>query len=252
MSSRSFVFVVAVALGWSPAPARADYVARQCTGPAGGAVEVLVKDGACVGYRVTEPGGKRRQVDFGFLGSGKLVASRDGRTVVMIQSYLLGGVDAAGDVVELVGASERKNPVVVFVFRDGRLVASHRIHDLLTRKKQVQPSVSHVSWVREAPTVIGERFTITTTSFRAVTFDARTGRIVRQADAPEWGRCEVIATGTLDLVKGRLRNAFSHKTETRDPEIPFVLDKGLGLTDRAAATVCLERRGGSLHLTKAL
>jgi hypothetical protein len=249
MWSRSFAFVVIGLLG---APARADFSAFVCTRPAGGAVEVLTKDNACVGYRYREPGGTRRQVDFGFRGSGELVASRDGRTVVMIQSYLLGGVDEAGDVVELVGASERKNPVGVYVFRDGRLVASHRIHDLLVRRKLVRLSVSHVGWVREVPTVIDDRFTITTTSFRAITFDGKTGRIVRQSDAAEWSRCTVIASGKLDLVKRRLLNVFSHKTQTREPDIAFTVDKDLGLTHRASVTVCLERRGEALVITQAL
>lgn len=41
-------------------------------------------------------------------------------------------------------------------------------------------SISHVDWVRDAPAVLdASRFTITTTAFRDVTFDTKTGAVVR-------------------------------------------------------------------------
>jgi len=217
-------------------------------------VEAVIDNNACLGFLIREPGKPPRRVDFGFKGSGTLVASRDGRTVVMIQSYLYGRIDPAGELVELTDAGERKDPVGIYVFRDGKLIATHRIRDLLVRKRLVEPSTSHVTWVRELPAPFGDRFTITTTSFRTISFDARTGRILRQEDAPEWNRCAMIVTGKVDLPNGRLVDVFSHKTWTHLPEIRFTVDKDLGLTNGAHAKVCLERKGGrgGLRLTQQL
>jgi hypothetical protein len=246
----SISFVIATLFALSTAAA--DMVAHHCTGPTQGRVQVIKQGNACTGYRVEQAGRKPLQVDFDFTGSGTLLASRDGRTVVMIQSYLYGRIDHSGDIVEFVGAAEIKHPKVVYVYRDGRLVASHAIDDLLARKELVGQTTSHVRWVRAAPTRIGKTFTLTTSSYRTITFDAKTGAITRQDNAPEWDRCELIASGTLDLRGNRLTKAFSLKTQQPVGDLAFVRAPGLALTDRASATVCLERRGKLLELTEEL
>jgi hypothetical protein len=248
MILKSTLFVIASWFALSTASA--DTVAHYCTGPSSGPVEAIRPVNACTGYRVR---GTSIQVSFPYTGSGSLVASADGRTVVMIQSYLYGSVDdVTGEIVELVGATEVKNPVGVYVYRDGKLVASHAIDDLVARKKLVGESISHVQWVRSAPKTIGATFTITTSDFRTITFDGKTGAIAKQEDSSEWKRCTIIASGKLDLKGNRLTKPYSLKTEKHVPDIAFLRGPGVALTDRASATVCLEQDAAGLVLTDAL
>jgi hypothetical protein len=165
-------------------PARADMVARHCDGPERGPVAAIVKGNACAGYRVARTSQPPRTVRFDFAGSGKLIASADGRTVVMIQSYLYGGIDATGDIVELVGAAEHKNPIAVHVYRDGKRIAQHRIHDLINRQVPIRKSVSHVHWLGSAPTVLGDKAFSIMTSRGTLTFSSVTGRLVKVESLP--------------------------------------------------------------------
>ena len=188
----------------SGSDAFADFAAYQCLSEKSGAVTASAKNGWCDGYRATV-NGKTTAVKFDFVGSGRLVASDDGRTVVMIQSYLHGGSDKSGNIVEYRGKKSIANPIAVYVYRDGKRIATHRIHQLLKRKKLASTSISHVNWVRSAPaTISGDDFTITTSSYRTITFNTKTGAIEKEGDSVEWNRCDIIARGKLDLHASKL------------------------------------------------
>jgi hypothetical protein len=245
----SLVLVAAFVL---PLQSQADVVAHVCHGPKKGPVRAIVEQGVCAGYRHDDG----TQVRFPFKGSGSMIASADGRTVLMIQSYLSGQFDRrTGEIVGDEGQGDRKNPNGLYVYRDGVLVATHRIHELVQRRYLVQNSVSHFSWVRWAPEQIsGPTFSITTTSFRDLAFDTATGKLLAANDSTEWLQCDVIATGEVDLAKRRLTGAYLPKTDEGGKSVAFTTEEfaQLNLTNRGTDTVCLEQRGDSLVLTRVL
>ncbi|HEY5933706.1 MAG TPA: hypothetical protein VIU61_03705 [Kofleriaceae bacterium] len=245
--------VLAFAIAGTPT-AHADYTRHSCRGPTAGPIEAIVDDNACVGYRIkASDGSVTRTVSFPFKGSGDLIASDDGRTVVMLQSYLDGFVDDHGNVVGAEGDQDVIDPIGIRIFRDGVLVKTHRVHELLGRKQLVNRSTSHVRWIREAPSKItGSSFTLATTSFRTVRFDVKSGRILEKKDAPAWKRCTDIVVGTIDLASSQLTSAYSLRTGKRTKVIAFERDPAVGLTDKASETVCLERLGRKLVLTGTL
>jgi hypothetical protein len=238
---------IALALSFAASNARADYTAHICRAPKTGPVKALVRDNACVGYEVR---GKR--VRFSYPGSGQLIASSDGRTVVMLQSYLPGGINAKGEI-EQCCAPTVTNPVGVHIYRDGKEVAAHRMNDLIARKRLLKQSTSHVIWVRRAR-ITKDRFTIATTDFRSLRFDIRSGKLLRAEDAPEWKRCDVIATGQLDLKRSRLEKPFLYKRGQRHHSpLPFELAPGLArtsLTHHASIEACFVRRGKTFVLSR--
>ena len=242
---RSYCLVISTAVVVLAGTARADFAAFQCDGPSKGPVKAIVDDGACVGYQATNT------VTFPFRGSGRLLASADGRTVVMLESYLNGTVKN-GRIVEFIGTTERPNPIAVHIFRDGKLVAVHRIHDLVVRANLIVPSISHVRWVRAVGEIGATEFSITTSSFRTIRFDSKTGSILENKDAAEWNRCDVIAAGQLDLPNNQLLKPFSFKAGKRIAPITFERAPGVALTNKASATVCLVKRGQNLVLAETL
>lgn len=244
------------------ASARADFAAHQCVAPTTGPVRAIEKSNACTGYRVERAGKTVTSVAFPFLGSGTLLASADGRTVVMIQSYLSAVIDDAGEVSELVTstvngkptAKHVTNPIAVYVYRDGKPIAQHHINDLvdrgtprdaakrkLHRQHLVEESISHVRWVGKMPATIGKTFEITTTSFRTITFDATTGAITKQADAPVWKRCDAIVSGKLDVAAGRVKKAYAWKQAAVVGDVPFTRGRVASLTEGEWGTYCLEQ-----------
>ena len=248
------LLIIPLMLAAAPRSASADFSQYSCHTPATQSIEAIIDDNACVGYHVKAADGSiAKTVRFPFKGSGKLIASADGRTVVMLQSYLPGHADPKGNIVEEDGATSTKNPIGIHVFRDGVSIATHRVGDLVLRKHLVSSSISHVRWIREAPDTLGsDTFVIATTSYRVVTFDTKTGAIRRKRDAPQWDRCDDIVTGKLDLPQLMLTNTYSLKTKQRASAITFVRDPGVALTNNATTTACLERRGRDLVLTEVL
>lgn len=159
--------------------AHADLVATVCRGPSAGLVRAVDQGGgACTGFVVRTRTATKR-VDFGRRASGDLLASADGRTVVMIDSYLYAGVARSGWI-ETFERTPVVDPPVVAIYRDGELVASHRIHALLSSDKRVERSISHIRWVKALPaSVSGKTFTLRTLSGRDITFSSVTGAIVK-------------------------------------------------------------------------
>lgn len=235
-------------------PARADFSKYNCEGPSTGPVKAIVDEGnSCGGYRQADG----KTVRFNFKGSGKLIASADGRTVVMVQSYLPGRLDwKAGEIYGDEGErSESKNPIAIRIYRDGALVATHRVHELLHRPRLASQSVSHVGWVRWMPEQIsGATFSITTTSFRDLTFNAETGQLVNANDSTDWLQCDVIATGKMDAKNNKLVDAYRLKGEGSEKTIVFTLPRfnATVLTANSLPTVCLARHGEAWVLTRLL
>lgn len=173
--------LVSVVMVGSVSVARADYSAHSCRGPASGPVRATVTDNACTGFVVSRPGARAKTVTFPFVGSGDLRASADGRTVVMIQSYLYGHIDEHGKLVDM-DAPKVVDPIGIYVYRDGKLVARHTVRALLARLGEAEQSISHVRWVKTIPASIGKTFTLEMVNGRTAELDARTGRIVAQTD----------------------------------------------------------------------
>ena len=156
MKRQSFLFIVVAVL--FSLPAQADFVAAVCRGPTAGPVKVRGSDNQrCSGFVTLSPDGGSREVSFASM-SGVLLSSSDGRSVVMIESYLEGFVVdgrvrafRSGRADQDAGWGEF-NPIVVRVFRDGREVAAHRIHGLIGEHPKLSESISHVKWLAEDPT----------------------------------------------------------------------------------------------------
>ncbi|MBP6630367.1 MAG: hypothetical protein KA297_13105 [Kofleriaceae bacterium] len=245
------LLAVALAALASPAVAHADFMAYQCQGPTTGpVVAVPGKAGACVGFKRNRTG-RTRVITFDHARSGVLLASPDGRTVVMVQSYLYGTRKADGTLVEFDGAgAERPDPVVLEVFRDGKRLAQHRLGALLARPHLADLTISHVRWVDGEPRLDNTSLELTTTSYRTLTFSTRTGALTGAVDTPTWTRCHTLASGTVDLVGKRLLEPYSLKTGTKVATIPFAIGPGVVLTDRAYTKACFEPGGSGLVLTQ--
>lgn len=248
--SLCFAAVLAAMLH-TPGTGRADLTARSCqtTGPA----TAIVKGNACAGFTVGTT-----KVMFPYLGSGRLISSADGRTVAMVQSYLYGRIDRSRDVIEVIGfdgASNKKNPMALYIYRDGKLVASHRIHDVVQRRGLIWPSTSHIHWVRGAKISRAGQLHITTTGFRELVFDAQTGALTKSADASEWKTCTVIAGGTLDLSGQRLIKPFDYK-RAKSTRAPLAFSWGnvarKKLTNKAHTVGCFVRKGKELLFERQL
>lgn len=153
--------------------AAADDTAYRCTGPTSGPVRVIPDSGGgCRGFTVA----KKSQY-FTRMTSGTLLASTDGRTVVLVEDYLSANVEK-GTVIALVDAEQIINPVVLQIWRDGKRVAYYDIKRLVQDVHKVRESISHVDWVDTMPAVIEAKFTLVTTTGRELTFDGATGKIV--------------------------------------------------------------------------
>ena len=175
MSPRSLLLAGLCLVSLHAARASADLVRYRCTGPTTGSVRVVVEDGTCRGFTVS---GKQQL--FARMVSGTLLASQDGKTVVLIEDYLSATVDGTSIVTDI----DRKrivNPVVVQIWRNGTRVGAHDIARLVRDVTKVEQSISHVRWVASLPAnVDGAQFTLVTTSGRRITFDSKTGAIIEE------------------------------------------------------------------------
>jgi len=227
--------------------ARADITARSCR--AIGPAKAVVKDNACTGFVVGTT-----KVAFPYLGSGRIISSADGRTVAMVQSYLYGRIDRNGNVISY--DDNKTNPIALYIYRDGKLVASHRFDDLVKRRGLIWPSVSHLHWARGARMSRAGHLHLTTVGFRELVFDAQTGALTKSADAPDWKSCHVIASGKLDRSGKQLARPFDYKTAKRArAPLAFVWGKSVDprkLTHKAHTVGCFVRRGSALVFEREL
>ncbi len=161
-------------------PAHADFVAAKCVGPKSGPVAALRLDRshACVGYQSTRSG-RSTLVGFPFAISGEVIASADGRSVVVLHSYISGHRDFKTKKIYGTGRTGlEENPEVIFFYRDDKLVASYRINEI-TLGKGIRPSTSHITWLKRAPRQLqGETLPLTLLSGRTISFLLASGLVV--------------------------------------------------------------------------
>jgi hypothetical protein len=253
MLARIGLFALCIACCFFSKPAHADTAAFSCDVPSNGPISAIQPPGACAGFRVRALGDRPELVvKFGFNVSGMMLASRDGRTVVAITSYLFGGVAGNGDVFEIRRKGKRKNPKVVFVYRDGKQVASHRINTLIARRHLLEQSISHVNLVDGLPWLIdGDSFTLNTTSYESIRFSARTGAIENKTDVDLWKNCDEIARGVLDTKNPRIEYLVKANRSLKTP-LPVKLAKGLAdrLPNYVMGSICLKRSGTEYIVTR--
>lgn len=159
--------------------ASADVARYRCTGPTTGPIRIISDGNTCRGFVA----GTKQHL-FSRMASGTVLASKDGKTVILVEDYLPGTVDTKRKVVTTNIDSEAiDNPTVLQIWRDGVRVAFYDIARLAGDVTTLQRSISHVRWIAELPTDLdGARFSIVTTSNRRITFDTKTGKIVDEQD----------------------------------------------------------------------
>ena len=137
MSLLSLLFV---AILISASHASADFNHYTCAGPKTGPVRVIVDDNACRGFVV----GTTQHL-FSRMTSGTLLASKDGKTVVLIEDYLSGLIDTRRKIIETDIDTERiENPTVLQIWRDGVRVGFFDIARLTKDVTKLHQSTSHV------------------------------------------------------------------------------------------------------------
>ena len=175
-----------------------------------GKVRLIVENGACVGFDgVGEQ--SALHVLFDTPVSGVVLASRDGRTIVAIQSELSGKVDAGGIFQPAEGSSEH-DPFVVLIYRDGKPTGAYRLTEILRRPRMVstgefcslyrhhKPCTSRVNWLRYyavRDSQGGQELVLETTSMREVSLDLNSGAKTRDEDALQWKSCDLVAQGAI-------------------------------------------------------
>ncbi len=215
--------------------ARADDVLHSCQGAPN--VQPIVKGGACVGFVASDANGREVQrVASGVFLSGTILASADGRSVVMLHSHPTSSGDFA-------------TKDAVLVFRDSKQIAKHSMKDVIGRMELVSMSTSHYRWLANAPRtlVLGDTLVLKTYSQRNVELDVATGKLASAADSELWKSCELLVyvsermaapiNGgyTLPrawLAKGKLAGGTGSK-------LTFSASKDLALADRSGMVVCL-------------
>lgn len=159
--------------------AAADLVAVRCNGPRTGNVRVITDDGsACRGFSTAG-----KEYRFARFVSGTLLVSKDDRTIVLVEDYLLGSVEGSA-IVATVDGERIVNPTVVQIWRDGKRVGMYDIARLVKDVRKVESTISHVRWVAQLSTSVDAQISLVTTSGRAITFDSKTGKLVDETDVP--------------------------------------------------------------------
>jgi hypothetical protein len=182
MSHLPLVTLLVSTLCLLPKASHADFSPYKCDGPAKGPVRAITYDGACHGFKSGD-----KTVLFARIASGTLRASKDGRTVVMIEDYLPGQVRDGKQVEALYDVDLVLDPKVLVVYRDGKRVAMYDLARLVKHLDKVQHSTSHIRWVESLPDELGaDRFTLTTVTQRRIVFDTKTGKIL--IDQQDHGR----------------------------------------------------------------
>jgi hypothetical protein len=159
------------------ADADADTMAHVCNvaPPAGIAIEPVHIVGGCGGFTVRDRRGRVVQrVARAALGSGRLLASADGRTVVFVHDYPMASVDAETHLIRW------RDPLDgVVVFRDGAEIARVALDTLVPDARKTWSSVSHVAWVRAYDKVVGTTWRLSTLPGLCFAVGTRTGKLTR-------------------------------------------------------------------------
>jgi hypothetical protein len=168
------------------ATANADDAAPVCE--AARNVTPITSKGLCVGFIAHDAGGKEvSRVATGYAISGRILASADGRSVVMIHDAPTGTLDG--------------KDALVF-FRDGKRVVTYTMQDVIVRMSLVTARQSRTIWIAgTAPALeLGATLQLTTTSQRKLVFDVTTGKLISAENTTQWNNCDVIAyvAGRID------------------------------------------------------
>ncbi|MBS1996413.1 MAG: rhodanese-like domain-containing protein [Cyanobacteria bacterium SZAS LIN-2] len=130
-----------------------------------------------------------------------------------------------------------KAPALI-CFKNGKIIKSYSLAELLVRKNMISRSASHTQWIPEkhdtgwrfAPTVLfaadGGRLEFETTSMRHYVCDPRTGNMTKSEDTEVWRDADVILYGEF-TVEGRqinLKRPFFMKGTIANPEAAKVRD----------------------------
>jgi hypothetical protein len=229
-------------------PAVADGVAETCEArPAKGVVlKALLEGMACVGFETRVGGRVVSKGRLGFQGSGTLLTTGDGRSVIFVQTHPYTWTPE--ELARLPG---------VVLFRDGTRLASYTIAELLERTDIVSWSVSHVSWVsgREGGSEAelqppGATWTLYTSSFREIEFDSVRGTILRAGDTELWKSCDRIAFGTEGKLKGQ--TLVFEKPYAVKGSVPWPLQVSVpdgSTVEEIAVVLCLD---SSLRLVRTI
>jgi hypothetical protein len=234
MFNCSRVISVVLLLVQSPTTAAADMIAHACRAVSSDAysVEVIQRDrgGPCVGFVVKDRAGAEVQrVENGYVGSGTVVVSQDGRVAMFINDYAYGTLRKG--VLEPYGIKpeERALWVAVAFFESGKRLGAHTFEELIVRPRFVDLSTSHFRWVNgRIDHPLGDEVSLTTTSFRQVVFHTRTGQIKKAEDTAQWKGCEAIAYGDVREEGGHflMSPAYPGKGELPNP-LPLTFAKTL-------------------------
>ncbi|HEU0035425.1 MAG TPA: hypothetical protein VFQ53_32670 [Kofleriaceae bacterium] len=214
--------------------ARADEVAYTCF--AAPNVKPITADGACVGFEARDAAGKLVQrVDKGYRISGTILATPDGMTVAMLQTfpYATGKLDTMD---------------ALIFFRGGKPIARYTMAQLIERMQLVTRSVSHYQWLArdvDIKLVLGKTLVIETASMRHHEFDVATGKQLSADDTATWKQCDVLVYLTERLGPSKsgiyqLAKPWIAKGPAFASGLAFRAAKGVGVEDRSGITLCLE------------
>jgi len=178
----------------------------------------LLSAWSCTGFRRGAT-----TTEFGFAGSGHLIASPDGHEVVFIHDFPMGNPD------------EQTAPAIAFFTADKPPV-SYSFRQILRLFDLVTFSVSHFHWLANADilnTPLGAKFPIRTTSWREMTFDVRTATL--ESDRTVIDGCQVVVFGEIEELKGTYRIVHPQfvKGHVRPP-ILFKLPSSLPVDEEQA------------------
>lgn len=221
--------------------ARADDVGQTCTAPKN--VIARLTNGACAGFVARDRAGRVVQrADVSPAISGTVFATRDGKTVAILQDWPYKSQPFA-------------SLTALVFFREGKVVARYAMSDLVQRMQLVRETVSHVVWTvapHERDYLLGSTFELTTTSMRKLVFDTTTGKQVFVDDTDAWKACDVIvhADEVLPAPSGAYTISRPHFVKGRGPS-PLVL-RSRDTAIQPLATYCVAHDAAGFVATSKL
>lgn len=227
--------------------------------PAGLKVETRrdPQTGQCTGFSIKKGRKKLADVHRGFSGSGTLLVSQDGLRAVFVANHFFGRLRVDGQLVAKVPHHDDipfMNDGLVFFFK-GKKTASYTLEALIERPQLVHVGKDHVTWLAaENPFLtqpLGDTLRLTTTSFRALRFDTRSGVWLSATNTATWSRCAHMAFGEVALDgQARLDPAFPIRGRLGD-HFDFQIPAWRPVTT-GYQTLCFERRQNAWWVTRVL
>jgi hypothetical protein len=239
---RWFLPVVVAAVLGSTRGASADAVAYTCS--AAPNVKAILDGGACVGFIASDEKGREVQrVAKVPRMSGVILATPDGSTVAMLQTFPLAGP----------GPKFAAMDALIF-FRGGAPVAKYTMAELVKRMDLVTASVSHVMWLDGMPrdNVLGKTLELTTSSLRKYSFEVATGKQLSADDTDEWKSCDVIAylPETPPAPSGSVYKLPRVKFAKGSAPLPLVMRASTGVRVSSGSSLCVMLGAGGYFASK--